>query len=1093
MDSVNHQVSKTRWLLPVLLSGLLLLLAWQPLLRGQVPWRGDGLLHFYRLAQLERAVHSGIFYPRWSPDLGYGYGFPLFNYYAPFSYLVSLPLRLSGLTLATSLQLSYALALLVLGVGAYLWAQALWHNRIAGATAVLATIYTPYILYNTYHRAALAELWGLAWLVMTLWAVHKTVGKQQSASPNSQALLSVTICYALLLLSHNITALIGTPLIIGYALFLLWQKRHRRQAFTNSFTLLSASFLLGLGLSAFFWLPAFFERNEVQIENLTDSANFTYANHFLSPAELLSWPQTADPTQVNPAIPRSLSWPVIILALFAWLPLKKNGNARSFNQYRLVLTSVVLGCLFMTLPISQPVWDAIPLLAFVQFPWRFLGPATISLALLAALGTIQLSLPLQSKSNWQFAARFTKSGYSSTLFSISASLSIVLFSLPWLFPSPPPTLPTQITPIDTIRFEAETGWLGTTAAADYLPHTVTELPAANSLIARYEAVPSNGYISRLDPSLLPASFTFDDYREQFTRTFFHYQSQEPVTAVFAWYAFPGWQATLDGEPLETGIQEPHGLVTAVLPAGSHSFQLAFGSTPLRTFANTLSRISLGGLLVVAGLSLWQPRRQINRPQVRQQMAAQQKVTLAISLSVLLLLALKTFWLDQADTIFRQAAFNGQQITGVNTTARVNFGDELLLLGIDWPQQPIPADQPVNLTLFWQALPPVQAEYSVSVQMIATNGRRYGQGDSFHPAGLPVTRWQANEYGRDPHTLDMLPGTPPGAYQLVTFVYNTATGQRLDILNEAGLPMNNQYILGTLTIAAPRNYPDPATLTIGQRTTEAGTSPILAPGVQLLGFDQPLSAPTVGDILPLTLYWYTPQTPAHDYQTVVSVSCADQGVVTRSSVDDHFTPNTNWQVGQVQRADYDLPLLPLAENGRPLTNTLCTLLLELTAVEETTSIALETIPVTAPGHTFDLPASVNPIGQGLADLMALAAYDLDQTTLAPGDSLSLALYWQPEQVLETSYTVFVQILGTDGRILTQQDRLPADGARPTTGWIPGEMVHDDYILTIPPDALPGAYQIIVGMYDGRSGSRLPRQDQTGDAITLPASIEVKTTE
>jgi hypothetical protein len=933
---------------------------------------------------------------------------------------------------------------------------------------------------------------------MTLWAVHKTVGKQQSASPNPQVLLSVTICYALLLLSHNITALIGTPLIIGYASFLFWRQRHHRPAFTNSLTLLSTSILLGLGLSAFFWLPAFFERNEVQIENLTDSANFTYANHFLSPAELLSWPQTADPTQVNPAIPRSLSWPVVILALFAWLPLKKSGDARSFNQYRLALTLVVLVCLFMTLPISQPVWDAIPLLAFVQFPWRFLGPATIGLALLATLGTTQLSLLLQRKSNWQFDARFTKSGYSPALFSIFASLSIVLFSLPWLFPSPPPTLPTQITPIDTIRFEAETGWLGTTAAADYLPRTVTELPAADSLISRYEAVSSNGYITRLDTSLLPDSFTFDDYREWFTSTSFHYQSREPVTAVFAWYAFPGWQATLDGEPLETGIQEPQGLVTAVLPAGSHSFQLTFGSTPLRTFANTLSLISLSFLLIAAGLSLRQRHSQTNRPEVGhlfggQQMAAQPKVVLAISLSVLLLLALKTFWLDQADTIFRQAAFNGQQIIGVNTAARVNFGDELLLLGIDWPHQPIPADQPVNLTLFWQALPPVQAEYSVSVQMIAANGRRYGQGDSFHPAGLPVTRWQASEYGRDPHTIDMLPGTPPGTYQLVTFVYNTATGQRLDILNEAGLPLSNQYILGTLTIAAPNGYPDPTTLTIGQRTTETGTSPILAPGVQLLGFDQPLSAPTVGDILPLTLYWYTPQAPAHDYQTVVSISCADQGVVTRVFVDDRFTPNTNWQAGQIQRADFDLPLLPLAENGRPLTNTLCTLFLELTAAEETTSIALETIPVTAPVHTFDLPADVEPVGQGLADLVTLAAYDLDQTSLSPGDSFTLALYWQPEQVLETSYAVFVQLLGTDGRILTQQDRLPADGARPTTGWIPGEVVRDDYILNIPSDAPPGAYQIIVGMYDGRSGSRLPRQDQTGDAITLPASIEVKTTE
>lgn len=167
---MSHSLKNSRWILPVLLVGLLLL-AWQPLLRGLVPWRGDGLLHFVRLAQLERAVRAGDLFPRWSPDLGYGFGFPLFNYYAPFSYYVGLIPRLLGLPLGVSLQISYALALLALAAGLFLWARVVWGSEWAGITAVLAAIYAPYILYNTYHRAALAELWGLAWLVLALWAI----------------------------------------------------------------------------------------------------------------------------------------------------------------------------------------------------------------------------------------------------------------------------------------------------------------------------------------------------------------------------------------------------------------------------------------------------------------------------------------------------------------------------------------------------------------------------------------------------------------------------------------------------------------------------------------------------------------------------------------------------------------------------------------------------------------------------------------------------------------------------------------------------------------------------------------------------------
>lgn len=1086
---------------------VLLLLAWQPLLRGQIPWRGDGLLHFYRLAQLERAVHSGVLYPRWSPDLGYGYGFPLFNYYAPFSYLVVLPLRLIGLPLTTSLQVSYALALLVLGVGVFLWARALWHDWSAAITAVLAAVYTPYILYNTYHRAALAELWGLAWLAMTLWAVHKAASQRTVAqsSPFStasslaafktslQPLLTAAICYALLLLSHNITALIGTPLILGYALFLLWVKPSPAP-YSSAVRplLLFGSILLGLGLAAFFWLPAFFEKDAVQIENLTGSSNFAYTNHFLSPAELFAWPQTADPSQVNPSIPRSLSWPVIILALCAWLPCtslqmaaestESQNSRRSCKQYRLIFTLVALICVLMMLPMSQPIWDAVPLLAFVQFPWRFLGPATMSLALLAALGVLQLVRIL--------SIHFSL--FSSFLI-VSFSFFTLLYALPWLFPSSSPPLPTQITPVDTIRFEAETGWLGTTAAADYLPRTVSELPTAYALLPQYESIPVDGYITRLDMSLLPDTFIVTDYQEQFTTTTFSYRSQEPATAVFAWYAFPGWQATLDGMPLETGVQEPHGFLTAVLPAGNHTFRLAFGSTPLRTGANLLSLLSLFFLLALTGYAVVSTAKE-HPASVTQRLEQRQIIYfIVLSLPVLLLFILKTGYLDRANTFFRRAAFDGQQVAGVGMPTHINFGDELMLLGADLPVEPVPADQPVSITLFWQALPPVDAEYSVSVQVVAVNGRRYGQGDSFHPAGLPVPRWQAHEYGRDLHTIDILPGTPPGMYQLVAFVYNIATGQRLDVLNEAGVPLSNQYTLGALIIGTPTRYPDPDVLTVSHRTTEAGTAPKLAADVQLLGFDQPLSTPTVGDILPLTLYWYTPQTPTDDYEAALWVSCADQGVVARLPADGRFAPNTSWQAGQVQRADYDLPLRPLAANGRPLMSTSCTLYLRLASATESASLALETFPVTAPAHVFDLPANATPIAQGLADLVTLAAYDLEQTTLFTGDTVTLTLYWQPEQVMRTSYTVFVQMLDANGRILTQQDQFPANGARPTTGWVPGEIVRDMYTLTIPAGSSAGLYQIVVGLYDAHSGSRLPRRDQTGDAITLAPTIEVKTGE
>jgi len=1083
---VSHSLKNSRWILPVLLVGLLLL-AWQPLLRGLVPWRGDGLLHFVRLAQLERAVRAGDLFPRWSPDLGYGFGFPLFNYYAPFSYYVGLIPRLLGLPLGVSLQISYALALLALAAGLFLWARVVWGSEWAGITAVLAAIYAPYILYNTYHRAALAELWGLAWLVLALWAIADCglrsaecgVGKKEQIRCGLLAALFL----ALLLLSHNITALLGALLILIYALF---QFRTPHSAFCILF--------LGLCLAAFFWLPAFVEKSYVQIENLTATANFAYANHFLSLGELFALPQTADPTQVNPAIPRSLSWTAVILALLSWLPLKTESgdwrletaqspisNLQSLKRHRLLFTLFTLACLFMTLPASQPIWDAVPLLAFVQFPWRFLGPASIGLAMLAALGAQNL-LALLSAHSSLLVPRSS--------FPVLCFLLIVP-SLPWLFPSPSPTLPAALTPLDTIHFEIETGWLGTTAAADYLPRTVQQIPPADSLIPRYEATPPNGFIARLDAAQLPASFVIHEQEEQFNHTRLHYSSDEAITAVFDLFAFPGWQAELDGRAHPTSITSPEGLITAVLPPGDHTFQLAFANTPLRTAANVISWLSLL-LLAVSGIAVSYkllaisptPHSPIPNPQ-----SALRNPNSAIFLLLIALFLLKTFYLDQANTPFRRAAFDGTTLSGVNNPVQVNFGDEIMLLGYDLPEGPIPADQPVNLALYWRALPPVAAEYSVSVQLLSANGRRYAQSDSFHPAGFPLPRWQPGEYGRDPHTLTLLPAAPPGEYRLLVFVYDPATGQRLNVLNDAGLPVNNQFSLGTVAIAPPTRFPDPAALPIGARETEGGgRSPFLADGVQLLGFDQPFTAPTVGDVLPLTLYWHTPQTPAADYAAELRLECENAGVVSRRPI---AAPDTSWQPGQVQRADYDVPIAPLAANGRPVPTGFCTTYLRLSGDGASTGIALETLPVTAPERTFDLPASVHPLGDNLADLVTLAGYELAATAVAPGQPFNLTLYWQPEHLLDAGYTAFVQVMGPDGRPLAQRDQIPADGARPTTGWIPGEVVRDDYTLTLPPDTPPGAYQIITGLYDGRTGERLPLATRNGDAITLPAPIEVKT--
>jgi hypothetical protein len=76
------------------------------------------------------------------------------------------------------------------------------------------------------------------------------------------------------------------------------------------------------------------------------------------------------------------------------------------------------------------------------------------------------------------------------------------------------------------------------------------------------------------------------------------------------------------------------------------------------------------------------------------------------------------------------------------------------------------------------------------------------------------------------------------------------------------------------------------------------------------------------------------------------------------------------------------------------------------------------------------------------------------------------------------TAFVHLLNADGEIVAQRDHIPADGTRPTTGWLPGEIVADSYRLPLPPG---GPYTLAVGLYDAASGMRI------GERVILPPTV------
>jgi hypothetical protein len=86
-------------------------------------------------------------------------------------------------------------------------------------------------------------------------------------------------------------------------------------------------------------------------------------------------------------------------------------------------------------------------------------------------------------------------------------------------------------------------------------------------------------------------------------------------------------------------------------------------------------------------------------------------------------------------------------------------------------------------------------------------------------------------------------------------------------------------------------------------------------------------------------------------------------------------------------------------------------------------------------------------------------------------------------MDTSYHVFLHLLGPDGTLVTQSDGVPADWRRRTTGWLPGEFVVETRTLTLPTDAPLGEYTLWAGMYDPVTGDRLTTSEFPDGRVRL----------
>lgn len=518
-------------------------------------------LHIIRLYEYEKCLLDLQIPCRFSPDISFGFGQPLFNFYGQLAYLFGEFFRLLGLSFIDSLKGLFITSIVLSALGMYMLGKRLWGSSWAGLLSAVVYTYAPYRAVDIYVRGALPEAVSFVYFPLIIYFLTDYVQKRKL-----RYLFIFGILMVALILTHNLSALMFSFFLLIWGIYLLYQN----QAWFLVPRFLVAGLFI-LGLTAFYTLPVIGESNLVSLEK-TREGYFDFRNHFVTLNELLIsryWGYGASLWGEDDRLSLSvgqLQW--ILPALIAGLLVIK----RSFKPALSFLVIFSLGwmMLWLTHNKSTFLWNAFSPLAYIQFPWRFLGVAVFSFAL--ASGYLMSFL----RDSWQ------KIGAAAIITTLAIVLNVNFFTEDlWFFIDDSEQFSSK-------RYEQ----LISFGTIDYWPKFGKSHPVNFALP---------------DPVLIEGSGSARLAEKKSNRASYiaSIESQEAVLEIPQVY-FPGWRAFSGSGELPIYPSEDLGLITVRLKQGDYNIKLFLTDTPIRKISNLISLASL----LILGLIVFRFRKQI---------------------------------------------------------------------------------------------------------------------------------------------------------------------------------------------------------------------------------------------------------------------------------------------------------------------------------------------------------------------------------------------------------------------------------------------------------------------------------------------------
>lgn len=575
--------------------------------------------HLPRLKDYYETMKAGQFPVRWLPHLMAGYGLPTFNYIPPLAYMAGAFLQWVGLGPLYAFKLLLFLSLPLSGVAMFLLAREIMRPQ-AAVVAAIAYMFAPYRFVDALVRGALPEALSFVFLPLVFLCVRRI---WEDPRPIGVAPLALSLSG--LLLSHNITALGGFGFALLYGLLHFAMRKSIR-----AFTLFISGFSLALAVSAFYWVPAVFETSLVHMEAAAQVG--VVGNNFVYPIQLISnlWGYGyslpgLEADGMSFQVGNCLMAGSILAAVWFW-PRRRNVSGKEILFFLAVFSISIL----MTMQISQVFWNAVPLMKFFQYPWRFLAFATFGGALciggvlgglwdLQPVGRLRFWVALVAiafildMTSWAIHDKHSPpifANYSMLRLLSGAVLSSVLTVALFLKSFSSRTLTICMVlllvvgsaPLWSLHLQrAVTGWPRICGVSSYDPEVMRRsfVIGDNHLAmvpAACKQTPTEPPEQRVEISN-GADSVIHNLRDSGHWLAFDVSGAEQARFSVNIFFFPGWRATVDGEGVTPEV-DSEGRMILEAPAGSHHVELWFGATPLRRMAGCVSVVGLAIMLVI---------------------------------------------------------------------------------------------------------------------------------------------------------------------------------------------------------------------------------------------------------------------------------------------------------------------------------------------------------------------------------------------------------------------------------------------------------------------------------------------------------------